>query len=78
MYRFFLYFLVRTNAEQAAEMLRREDYEVWRIQPGWDDPFSRLEVRRRLAAANLAAAVEHLRATASRFHGEYSDCELCA
>ncbi len=78
MYRFFLYFLVRTNAEQAAEMLRTEDYQVWRIQPGWDDPFSRLEVRRRLTAANLPDAVEHLRAIASRFHGEYSDSELCA
>jgi len=78
MYRFFLYFLVRANAELAAETLRTEDYEIWQIQPGWDVPFLRLEVRRRLATGNLAAAVEHLRATARRFHGEYSDSERCA
>jgi len=76
MHRFFLYFLARENAEKAAESLQSEGFKVWDIQPGWDDPFSRLEVRRTLAAPYLDGAIEQLKATASRFDGEYGGSEL--
>jgi hypothetical protein len=76
MHRFFLYFLDRKNAEKAAASLRSEGFEIWDIQPGWDDPFSRLEVRRELATPDLGGAIERLKAAAGRFNGEYSGDEL--
>jgi hypothetical protein len=78
MYRFFCYFLAPGDAEQAAESMRAGGFAIWDIQSGWDDPFTRLEVRRQVAAGDLAAAIDLLRAIAGQFGGEYSDAELCA
>ena len=75
MYRFFLYFLSRDRAELAASVLRSAGYDTWDIRPGWDDPFTRLELRRDLAGDDLPAAVAWLTEQALAFDGEYGSVE---
>jgi hypothetical protein len=74
-YRFFLYFLSRDRAERAAGVLETAGYATWDIRPGWDDPFTRLELRRELPREDLPAAVAWLTERALAFDGEYGSCE---
>ena len=75
MYRFFLYFLSRDRATHAAGALQGAGYATWDIRPGWDDPFTRVEVRRELARDEVPAAVAWLTEQARAFDGEYGSCE---
>jgi len=75
MYRFFLYFLSRDRAERAARALQSAGYATWDIRPGWDDPFTRVELRRELTRDELPAAVAWLTEKALAFEGEYGSCE---
>lgn len=78
MHRFFLYFLDRQRAEQAAQVFEREGFSVVDIRPEWDDPFLVLVLRREVDEERLPAAVAQLTQHALELGGELGSDEACS